>query len=107
MGNSNNSPGLSELMKRESGLQHVSNCVIPVGGGINEYDSFGLTHLHRAILCDSVEDIQKLLAAGADPKVKTKSGWSCLHLAAKTGRLVEMVNLLTLFGIIISELLSQ
>ena len=85
MGNKPSSPGLTELLKKENGL--LPSELIIVGGRINTYDEHGLTPLHRAILANSLTEVERLIELGADPEVKTESGWSSFHIAAKTGDL--------------------
>ena len=85
MGHAPSTPGISELLNRESGFTDVNRDLMLVGGRINAYDDHGFTPLHRAILRNSLREVQCLIDLGGDPQVKTKCGSSAFHLAAKTG----------------------
>ena len=60
---------------------------------IHARDGFGWTVLHRATLSGDLELFQYLIEYGSDVFSKTKSGKSCLHIAAERGHL-EMCRVL-------------
>ncbi|KAF6790371.1 37s ribosomal protein rsm22 [Colletotrichum sojae] len=61
---------------------------------INQLDSYGHNALHNATWRGFTEAVRLLLNHGASVKIRSKSGWSPLHLAASAGGTVEMVRLL-------------
>jgi ankyrin repeat protein len=46
---------------------------------------FGNTLLHWAVLSGDIREVQRLLAAGADPRIANREGRSALHVAALLG----------------------
>ncbi len=55
------------------------------GANIEETNNRRMTPLQHAIQNNGIDAVQSLLAGGADVSIKTETGESCLHLAAKTG----------------------
>lgn len=51
------------------------------------------TPLHKATEKNMIEVVDLFLSFGGDPTVKNKSGFTCLHIAARDGH-VEIVKLL-------------
>ena len=45
----------------------------------------GVTDLHRAVERGDFPDTQRLLASGADPKARTRRGWTPLFIAVRNG----------------------
>ena len=52
---------------------------------VNAFDQLGQTALLAAISHDSLEEVQLLLAHGADPNLADGAGWTSLHYAAWFG----------------------
>ena len=55
----------------------------------------GVTPLHRAVDRGDFPEIRRLLAAGADPKAKTRRGWTPLFIAVRNGEPAIAEYLLT------------
>jgi ankyrin repeat protein len=49
--------------------------------------------MHKATEKNMIEVVDRFLAYGGDPTIKNKSGFTCLHIAARDGR-TEIVKLL-------------
>jgi len=54
-------------------------------GNPNYQDPFGNTLLHGAVVSGEVEEVQRLLAAGADPCIANREGRTPLHAAVIFG----------------------
>lgn len=70
------------------------------GADPNLADSFDVglnVPLHKAAELNQIEMCKLLLAAGANPSSQNKTGFSPLHIAARTGRR-EVIQLLLGFG---------
>ncbi|XP_055308476.1 uncharacterized protein LOC129572532 [Sitodiplosis mosellana] len=68
------------------GLMISQFLVVNVHGvNVNERDANGDTVLHRAASAGQMEEAQKLLDEGADPKIRNNIGLTALHLAAQNG----------------------
>jgi ankyrin repeat protein len=62
-------------------------CLIEAGADPNTIDMDGVSALHRAVRTRSAEAVRTLLACGADPALKNKSGSTPMVLAVhNTGR---------------------
>jgi len=60
--------------------------------------------MHLATEKNMIDIIDKFIAYGGDPTIKNKSGFTCLHIAARDGR-AEIVKLLINKGrVIITKL---
>src|SRR5436190_19190973 len=55
------------------------------GADVNAHDSRGTTALHQAVVGASLDKVQVLLNAGANPNLQHRDGTSPLHLAASRG----------------------
>lgn len=51
----------------------------------NYQGPFGNTLLHLAVVSDDIREIERLLAAGADPSIANRNGQTALHAAAILG----------------------
>lgn len=51
----------------------------------NYQGPFGNTLLHSAVVSGNREEVERLLAAGADPKIRNRDGNTPLHAAATLG----------------------
>ena len=54
-------------------------------GNPNYQDPFGNTLLHGAVVSGDVEEVQRLLAAGADPEIANRDGRTAVQVAALFG----------------------
>jgi ankyrin repeat protein len=54
-------------------------------GSPNYQDPFGNTLLHGAVISGNIDDVERLLAAGADPNIANRDGRTPLHAAAIFG----------------------
>ena len=63
-------------------------------GNPNYQDPFGNTLLHGAVISGDVEEVQRLLAVGADPCIANREGRTPLHAAVIFGH-QELYSLLT------------
>ena len=54
-------------------------------GNPNRQGPFGNTLLHSAVASGDVREVQRLLAAGADPQIRNRDGHSALSAAALLG----------------------
>ncbi len=54
--------------------------------------------MHRAAEKNMIDVMQMFITYGGDPTVKNKAGFTCLHIAAREGR-VEIVKILINSGI--------
>jgi ankyrin repeat protein len=59
----------------------AANELIKRGIDVNKMNKYGFTPLHVAVMNESLEMVNLLLDAGADPWLLTKQGQSCLDLA--------------------------
>jgi ankyrin repeat protein len=48
---------------------------------LNYQDPFGNTLLHGAVVSGDLEEVERLLAAGADPGIANRDGRTALHAA--------------------------
>jgi ankyrin repeat protein len=46
---------------------------------------FGNTLLHSAVVSGDIDEVQRLLAAGADPRIRNRDGKNAMHAAALLG----------------------
>ena len=51
----------------------------------NAQGPFGNTLLHSAVLSGDIREVQRLLAAGADPRIANREGQTALRVAALLG----------------------
>ena len=51
----------------------------------NAQGPFGNTLLHSAVLCGDIREVQRLLAAGADPRIANRDGQTAVRVAALLG----------------------
>jgi ankyrin repeat protein len=51
----------------------------------NYQGPFGNTLLHGAVVSGDLDEVQRLLAAGADPRIANRDGKTPLHAAALLG----------------------
>jgi ankyrin repeat protein len=51
-------------------------------GSLNYQDPFGNTLLHSAAISGDLQEVERLLAAGADPMIANRDGRTALHAAA-------------------------
>lgn len=58
---------------------------LKVTGNPNYQGPFGNTLLHGAVISDDVQEVERLLAAGADPKIANRDGATPLRVAAILG----------------------
>jgi hypothetical protein len=58
----------------------------PPLGNPNTQGPFGNTLLHSAVISGDLREVQKLLAAGADPRIANREGHTALRVAAILGR---------------------
>jgi len=65
---------------------------------VNEQGDFGYTPLHRAILDGNIDQVEDLLAEGADPYIRTNGGHTALAFARLEGQ-NEIVELLLLLDV--------
>jgi ankyrin repeat protein len=63
-------------------------------GNPNTQGPFGNTLLHSAVVSGDVREVERLLAAGADPRIANRDGRTALHAAAILGH-DEIYGLLT------------
>ena len=49
--------------------------------------------MHKATEKNLIEIVDKFIYYGGDPTIKNKSGFTCLHIAAREGK-IEIVKLL-------------
>jgi hypothetical protein len=54
-------------------------------GNPNTQGPFGNTLLHSAVVSGDLREVQRLLAAGADPRIRNRDGRTPLHVAAILG----------------------
>lgn len=54
-------------------------------GNPNYQGPFGNTLLHGAVISDDIQEVERLLAAGADPKIANRDGATPLRVAAILG----------------------
>jgi ankyrin repeat protein len=54
-------------------------------GNPNTQGPFGNTLLHSAVLSGDIHEVQRLLAAGANPRIANREGRTALHVAAILG----------------------
>ncbi|MGH8670150.1 MAG: ankyrin repeat domain-containing protein [Burkholderiales bacterium] len=54
-------------------------------GNPNYQGPFGNTLLHGAVVSGDVNEVQRLLAAGADPRIANHDGRTAIHVAALLG----------------------
>jgi uncharacterized protein len=54
-------------------------------GNPNYQGPFGNTLLHGAVVSGDVSEVQRLLAAGADPRIANRDGRTAIHVAALLG----------------------
>ena len=54
-------------------------------GNPNRQGPFGNTLLHSAVAGGDVREVQRLLAAGADPRIRNREGHTALNAAALPG----------------------
>jgi hypothetical protein len=54
-------------------------------GNPNRQGPFGNTLLHSAVAGGDVREVQRLLAAGADPRIRNREGHTALNAAALLG----------------------
>jgi ankyrin repeat protein len=52
---------------------------------LNYQDPFGNTLLHGAAVSGDLQEVERLLAAGADPMIANRDGRTALHAAAILG----------------------
>jgi ankyrin repeat protein len=52
---------------------------------LNYQDPFGNTLLHSAVVSGDIREVERLLAAGADPGITNRDGLTALHAAAILG----------------------
>ena len=50
-------------------------------GNLNYQDPFGNTLLHGAVVSGDLDEVARLLAAGADPGIANRDGRTALHAA--------------------------
>ena len=62
-------------------------------GNLNYQDPFGNTLLHGAVVSGDIEEVERLLAAGADPGIANRDGRTALHAAEIFGH-AEILKLL-------------
>ena len=55
-------------------------------GNLNYQDPFGNTLLHGAAVSGDLREVERLLAAGADPTIANRDGHTALHAAAILGQ---------------------
>ena len=72
-------------------------------GNLNYQDPFGNTLLHGAVVSGDLQEVARLLAAGADPGIANRDGRTALHAAeifghAEIQELVRGVMALTAAG---------
>ena len=60
----------------------AANELIKRGIDVNKMNKYGFTPLHVAVMNESLEMVKLLLDAGADPRLLTEQGQSCLDLAS-------------------------
>lgn len=58
--------------------------------------------MHKATEKNMIEVMDKFIAYGGDPTIKNKSGFTCMHIAARDGK-TEIVKLLLNKGIVLLE----
>ena len=54
-------------------------------GSLNYQDPFGNTLLHGAVISGDMQEVKRLLAAGADPRIANRDGRTALQAAAILG----------------------
>jgi ankyrin repeat protein len=54
-------------------------------GNPNTQGPFGNTLLHSAVVSGDIHEVQRLLAAGADPRIANREGHTALRVAAILG----------------------
>jgi ankyrin repeat protein len=54
-------------------------------GDPNYQGPFGNTLLHSAVVSGDIREVERLLAAGADPRIANRDGHTALHAAAIFG----------------------
>jgi len=54
-------------------------------GNLNRQGPFGNTLLHSAVVSGDIREVQRLLAAGADPRIANREGQTALRVAAIFG----------------------
>lgn len=54
-------------------------------GNPNTQGPFGNTLLHSAVVSGDIREVQRLLAAGADPRIANREGHTALRVAALLG----------------------
>jgi len=52
----------------------------------NYQGPFGNTLLHSAVISGDVREVRRLLAAGADPRIRNRDGRTALQVAALAGK---------------------
>ncbi|OXA57535.1 notch-regulated ankyrin repeat-containing protein B isoform X1 [Folsomia candida] len=57
-------------------------------------DKDGFTLLHRSVLAERIEFVDRLISLGASATLATRDGWSPFHLAAFTGNSDILILLL-------------
>ena len=62
-----------------------SHCMAHPIGNPNTQGPFGNTLLHSAVVSGDMREVQKLLAAGADPRIANRAGQTPLRVAAILG----------------------
>jgi ankyrin repeat protein len=62
-------------------------------GNLDYQGPFGNTLLHGAVVSGDVQEVERLLAAGADPRIANRDGYTPFHAAAILGhrRLCELL----------------
>jgi ankyrin repeat protein len=58
----------------------------PALGNPNRQGPFGNTLLHSAVVSGDIEEVRKLLAAGANPRLANREGHTALRVAVILGR---------------------
>jgi hypothetical protein len=69
-----------------SSAQESLNRMAPAPGNPNRQGPFGNTLLHSAVANGDIDEVRRLLAAGANPRIANREGHTAVRIAVLLGR---------------------